>query len=196
DRFAPTTGYVHWSFDESDGRQFKADVSGRPASAFDAEVESVSDSSLAAVHAVGQRQQALSFNGHLYGRAAMPGISGNGPHTIAFWVQVKENALLSDAYAMVAWRAGTKKLGNRPVHISWNRNPTEGTVGVLRTDYAGGFALGATPLRDGRWHHIAVVFVPGDELGAPVQVKQYVDGRFEGEGAPSPPGSLTPALEL
>ena len=33
--------------------------------------------------------------------------------------------------------------------------PTEGTVGVLRTDYRGGFALGATPLRDGRWQCVS-----------------------------------------
>ncbi|HTD88638.1 MAG TPA: hypothetical protein VK850_18860, partial [Candidatus Binatia bacterium] len=46
-----------------------------------------------------------------------------------------------------------------------------------------------TPLRDGRWHFIAVVFVPGEDLSTPVEVKQYVDGRFEGEGKPSPPGT-------
>jgi hypothetical protein len=62
-------------------------------------------------------------------------------------------------------------------------------VGVLRTDYLGGYALGATPLRDGRWHHIAVVFVPDPDGRRPVEVKQYVDGRLEGEGRPSPPGS-------
>jgi hypothetical protein len=44
-------------------------------------------------------------------------------------------------------------------------------------------------LRDGRWHHIAVVFVPGEDPETPVEVKQYVDGRFEGEGKPSPPGT-------
>jgi hypothetical protein len=90
---------------------------------------------------------------------------------------------------MVAWGVNSSKLGSHPVHIGWNRNPTEGTVGVLRTDYGGGFALGATPLRDGRWHHVGVVFVPGDDPNTPVEVKQYVDGRFEGEGKPSPPGT-------
>jgi hypothetical protein len=109
---------------------------------------------------------------------------------------VPQDAQLSAAYAIVAWRAASKKLDARPVHISWNRNPSEGPIGVLRTDYGRGYALGATPLRDGRWHHVAVVFVPGDDAGTPVQVKQYVDGRLEGEGAPSPPGSKSPAPEL
>ena len=42
---------------------------------------------------------------------------------------------------MVAWGVNSSKLGSHPVHIGWNRNPTEGTVGVLRTDYGGGYAI-------------------------------------------------------
>src|SRR5262249_6270659 len=110
-------------------------------------------------------------------------------HTVSFWVNVPEEAQLPNAYAMVAWSADSKKLGSHPVHIGWNRNPTEGTVGVLRTDYGGGFGLGATPLRDGRWHPVAIIFAPGDGADPPAEVKQYVDGRFEGEGKPSPPGT-------
>jgi hypothetical protein len=34
-----------------------------------------------------------------------------------------------------------------------------------------------------------VVFVPDENEDATVEVKQYVDGRFEGEGKPSPPGT-------
>lgn len=75
-----------------------------------------------------------------------------------------------------------------PIHIGWNRNPGEGVIGVLRADYARGFALGTRALRDGEWHHVAVVFVPGVQADTPLQVKLYVDGRFEGEGRPSPPG--------
>jgi len=61
-------------------------------------------------------------------------------------------------------------------------------VGVLRTDYSGGFALGSSSLREGRWHHLAVVFIPARDANTPAEVKQYVDGRLEGEGRPSPPG--------
>jgi Concanavalin A-like lectin/glucanases superfamily len=59
----------------------------------------------------------------------------------------------------------------------------------LRTDYGGGFAVGSTSLRDGRWHHITVILIPGEDAKGFVEVKQYVDGRFEGEGKPSFPGS-------
>jgi len=189
DHFASATEYVHWSFDEASGDVLKADAFGRPLSAFDARLEDVSDTVLESVRTEGRWQRALRFNGHLFAKAAFPGISGSSSHTVAFWVKVPEDVSLSSAYAMVAWGANSKKLGSHPVHIGWNRNPTEGTVGVLRTDYGGGFALGATPLRDGRWHHVAVVFVPGEDVNTPVEVKEYVDGRFEGEGKPSPPGT-------
>jgi hypothetical protein len=189
DHFELATEYVHWAFDEADGDILKADGFGQPLGAYNARLEAVSENSLATVRTEGRWQRALRFNGHLFARAAFPGISGSSPHTVAFWVRVPEDMLLSSAYAMVAWGANSAKLGSHPVHIGWNRNPTEGTVGVLRTDYGGGFALGATSVRDGRWHHVAVVFVPGEEANTPVEVKQYVDGRFEGEGKPSPPGT-------
>ena len=189
DRFAPATKYVHWSFDEASGEVLKADAFGAPLNAFDAQLQEVSDTVLETVRTEGRWQRALRFNGHLFAKAPFPGLSGNSSHTIVFWVKVPEDVQLPGAYAMVAWSANSEKLGSHPVHIGWNRNATEGTIGVLRTDYGGGFALGATPLRDGRWHHVAVVFVPGEDEDTPVEVKQYVDGRFEGEGKPSPPGT-------
>jgi hypothetical protein len=90
---------------------------------------------------------------------------------------------------MVAWGVNSKNLGSHPIHVGWNRNPNEAALGVLRTDYGGGYAIGATPLRDGKWHHIAVVILPRDDPSNPLKVNQYVDGRLEGEGKPSPPGS-------
>ena len=104
---------------------------------------------------------------------------GNFPRTIAFWVKVPENAPLSGAYSMVAWRGDNEQLASRPVHIGWNRHPMEGPLGAIRTDFSGGHAMGMTPLRDGRWHHIAVIFLLSDDPATPVQVKQYVDGRLE-----------------
>ena len=189
DHFVSATEYVHWSFDEAGGDVLKADAFGAPLSKYDARLEEVSDAARGKIRTEGRWQGALRFNGHLFAKAAFQGVSGSSSHTVAFWVKVPEDASLASAYAMVAWGANSQKLGSHPVHIGWNRNPTEGTVGVLRTDYGGGFALGATPLRDGRWHHVAVVFVPGEDIKTPVEVKEYVDGRFEGEGKPSPPGT-------
>ena len=189
DHLLPATAFVHWSFDEVSGDVLRADAFGQSQTSYDAHLNQVSDNVLPSIHTEGRWGRALRFNGHLYAKADFAGISGKTPHTVAFWVKVPEDAQLPNAYAMVAWSAESKNLGSHPVHIGWNRNPTEGTVGVLRTDYGGGFALGATPLRDGRWHHVAIIFVPGEDAATPAEVKQYVDGRFEGEGKPSPPGT-------
>ena len=189
DHFLPPTDYVHWSFNETNGQRMHADSFGIPLNRYDMHLKAAMDiNELAAAHTDGNWGHAMAFDGRIFAKAAFPGLSGNSPRTVAFWMKVPTNAQLSDAYAMVAWRAESQKLGSRPVHICWNRNPAEGTVGVLRTDYGGGYALGATPLLDGRWHHISVAFVPGEDASTPVQVKQYVDGRLEGEGYPSPPG--------
>ena len=189
DRYVPPIGYARWSFDEADGDVFHAESSGLPANATDAKLKRASKPASAALHTAGRWGGALRFDGNSYARAAFPGMSENSPHTIAFWAKVPNDANLSSAYAMVAWASSGEKFGSHPFHIGWNRNPNEALVGVLRTDYGRGYAVGATPLRDGRWHHIAVVLMPRDDPDSTVEVRQYVDGRLEGEGRPSPPGS-------
>ena len=173
DRFNPATNYVHWSFDEDGGTLARADVRGVPASAFDAEIRPAN-----AARTTGRRNLALHFDGQSLAKVSFPGLSGPTTHTIAFWVKVPEDAQLSDAYSMVTWGLQSKKLGSRHVGINWNKDPAQGPLGVLRTDFRGGWAMGTTPLRDGHWHHVTVMFAPGDET-SPVQVRQYVDGRLE-----------------
>lgn len=187
DRFDPPVRYVRWTFDEWSGQTLVADEFGPRLPAYDATLIGANGRG-GALRVQGVSQNALCFDGVVFAKAPFPGISGKSPRTVLFWVKVPPDAQLSSAYAMVAWWADNPKLGSRPVHIGWNRNPSEGPVGVLRTDYLGGYALGTTSLRDGRWHHVAVVFVPGADGERPVEVKQYVDGRLEGEGRPSPPG--------
>ena len=174
-------GYVRWSFDKSRGRMFPAEAVGAefPAEKANLRVQGSSPRTRGDAHVAGFRGRALEFNGDIVSRAKVPGLSGSAPRTIAFWVKTPENAQLSNAYSMVAWRADSAELGSRPVHVSWNRNPAEGPLGAVRTDFSGGHAMGSTPLRDGRWHHVAVVFLPGDERDGQVHVKQYVDGRLE-----------------
>lgn len=179
---------VNWSFDELAGDLFRAKSFGILRGSPDAKVESTSDWGFLDQCVSGVFGRALSLDGELYAKAPFEGISERRPLTVMFWVRVPQDAPLWGAYAMVAWWVNNPKLGSRPVHIGWNRNANEGPIGALRTDYAGGYALGTTPLRDGRWHHVAVVLVPAPDPTAPLSVKQYVDGRLDGEGRPSPPG--------
>jgi len=187
ERFASAPAFAHWSFDEADGDVFAVDHAGLPSDPTIAEVKNIGSADLPAVHVPGKFRRAFRFDGRVYARAAFPGISDNTPHTVSFWVQVPRDAKTS--YAMVAWGVNSQQLGSHPIHITWNRMAAEGPLGVLRTDYLGGFAMGTTLLRDGNWHHVAVVFIPRDDTTRPLDVKQYVDGRLEGEGKPSQRGS-------
>jgi len=189
DHFTAPIAYAHWSFDEPTGALFAADAVGLSSNVSPAEIPNASNSMLSTLHVQGRWKGALQFNGHLYAKIPFPSISENIPHTVAFWVKIPRDATLSNAYAMIAWNPNHKALGAHPIHISWNRNPDEGVVGVLRTDYGRGYAMGATPLRDDRWHHVAVVFIPPDSPKTFMEVKQYVDGHLEGEGNLSPSGS-------
>jgi len=189
EKFAPDPNYAHWTFDYMDGATFGPEIMGLPQATRPAIVHVVTtDGRSTATLTKGHRNMALRFNGEDYAVAAFPGLSANWARTVAFWVKVPVDTQISEAYAMAAWLPNSPNLQFHPIHIGWNRNPGEGAVGVLRVDYARGFALGNTPLRNDRWHHVAVVFVPGAAADSPLQVKLYLDGRFEGEGRPSPPG--------
>ena len=173
--------FVHWSFDEAGGGIARAEVSGIAGASFDARIEGgASASDFSGAHVDGRWARALRFDGEFYAHAPLPQIE-HAARTVAFWVKVPEDAPLASS-SIVAWgaRDKTKRKSGEPfVQIGWNRNPTQGTPGALRADFGHGLAIGATPLRDGRWHHVAVVFVPGRRGEAFTQAKLYVDGRLE-----------------
>jgi hypothetical protein len=145
---------------------------------YEAKLESNSDTNLAEAHAGGHHGQALRLDGQLFARAPFPGIREHTPRTVAFWINVPEDASLPDAGALLAWPLGD---GAQNVTIGWNRDPSQGVLGALRTDAGRGSVVGSATLRDGHWHHLAVVFAPKgkDKPNGVWQVRQYVDGRLE-----------------
>ncbi len=177
DHFSPTVNFVHWSFNETSGDVVSAQVAGSAMKAADAQLKLSNADNLPAVHTPSPHGRALQFDGKLQASGHVAGISGTSPRTVAFWVKVPKEAV-TDAW-MVSWGTSVKKLYSRPVQISWNRRAGEGSFGALRTDFGGGYAISSQDLRDGRWHHVAVFFAPGEDPEAPVQVKQYIDGRLE-----------------
>ena len=171
ERSTLAANYVHWSFDESTGSLAAASVPG-----CEARIETTEDTALAAAHINGYRRGALRLGGPVFAKAALVGIRQRTARTVAFWVNVPAEAPLPDAGAILAWPIGG---AGRSVEIGWNRNPTHGPLGALRTEAGRGFVVGSTSLRDGRWHHVAVVFSPKPKSEAAMQVRQYVDGRLE-----------------
>ncbi len=162
-QFTQPAGYAHWTFDEADGAAIRAETIGMPA--FDSLIRA-NEPQLAQGH----RGRALVCDGERLASAEVPTATKAGT-TMAFWVRVPEDAALTDAGPMIALGGG------RIATVSWNRDPTQGAFGALRTETERGRVVGTASLRDGRWHHIAVVILPGG------RARQYVDGRLEAVAA-------------
>jgi Concanavalin A-like lectin/glucanases superfamily/FecR protein len=177
-RLAPPAGYVHWSFDEANGDHASAQTLGLAAGGFEAHLFGPRN----AAPSVGKWGGALALDGKQFARAPFPGISQRVARTVAFWVDIPADASPSEADAMVAWPLDSGGIVY-PVEIGWNRNPNDGAFGALRTGIGGGSIVGVTPLRDGRWHHLAVVFTPKRKSDSAMQIRQYVDGRLESPSA-------------
>ena len=128
---------------------------------------------------------ALKFDGRFEQQRPAPPLTHTTPHTVTFWVRIPAGTPLSAAGAMVAWVAGGGRSQGTPIHIAWNTDPAAGALGALRTECGHAAAVGATSLRDGRWHHVAVVFVPHGRGHGRLHVKQYVDGHLEGSVTPT-----------
>ncbi len=174
ERSSLPTKYVHWSFDGA-GAEFAAADPESNAAPF----QSLTGDSLAPARTDGYRRGGLRLDGQLSARAAFPGLRQKSARTVAFWVNIPADAPLTEAGAFVSWPLG---FAGRVMSVGWNRNPAQGPLGGVRTDIGRGYVVGNTPLRDGRWHHIAVVFSPkgkGDKGEGGMQLRHYVDGRLE-----------------
>ncbi len=172
DRWNHPVNFARWSFDVVKDGGFKGEASG---------LSGVFDITPANTSLIeGRWGQALHFSGHDALSVSAPGISNPASRAVAFWVRIPEDSKLSDAQALVTWSMRSKRLGSQTLQIGWNRNPNHGPLGALRTEIGKIYAVGATPLRDGKWHHIAVSFLPIRMSDGTLQATQYVDGRLEG----------------
>ncbi len=178
DRYTRPANFVHWSFDEEAGPA-RAQTIGLADGDFTAQLEPAGEALSAGTRTDGRWQRALLLDGRTFAKAPFPGIGKRAARTVAFWINVPAEAPLPDAGAMFAWSGGN----GRNTEIGWNRHPLDGALGTLRTSTGRNSLVGSAPLRDGRWHHLAVVFSPKPKADGHVQVRQYVDGRLDGLSA-------------
>ena len=169
DRLTQPANYVHWSFDEANGAIFPGTIIGSGSGEHGAVVQTANGFDYARLRAPGRFLSALRFDGSVSAVAPFAELSKRTARTAALWVKVGEDEPLAKAGAMLSWSG---------VEIGWNRNPELGPPGALRTRAGRATVAGTTPLRDGRWHHVAVVLNPGRKPDM-MQVRQYVDGRLE-----------------
>ncbi len=154
---------AYWSFDEFDGTS-TPDMTDNGYDATVVEGEPVlTDDAI--------KGQALEFDNNAYLNVPWTGVQGDTPRTIALWTKFSTDN--EDGPIFVAW--GNNIEGEK-WHFRINDNAGNGTVGAIRTEYAGGNQTTAsTPITDGEWHLIHSVF----EGQHPQDVMHYVDGLFD-----------------
>ena len=180
-RIASALRFIHWSFDEAEGPAVRADQNGLAAPDYDATIDAPqTGAELAPLRTAGRTGGALNLDGTHSAHVTFRGISANTPRTVAFWLKVPADARLTESRAAIAWlAAGAKKNALQPLQIGWNSEPSQGALGALRVDFRRGSVIGTGDLRDGRWHHIAIVLVPNERANGSLHIRNYVDGHLE-----------------
>jgi hypothetical protein len=106
-----------------------------------------------------------------------PGISGRAARTVALWVRLPESDPDRAWESILVW-GDTRDSGGKFV-MTWNFLPECGQLGALRFGCRDGYVVGTTDLRDGRWHHLAIVFGGEADPHTAMPVRLYVDGKVE-----------------
>ncbi|MCC9607324.1 FecR domain-containing protein [Blastopirellula sp. JC732] len=118
-----------------------------------------------------------------YLETQLPGIAQDHPRTICFWVRIPKDAQPEHAYSMISWGDWSKAGGK--FQVGWNSRKLikAGVQGAIRTEISGGYVIGQNDLRDGRWHHIGIVYLGGteEETRGDIRnrIRMYVDGQLE-----------------
>jgi hypothetical protein len=164
---------IHWSFDSWEGAVHAADTSGhvlefrrndRPAPP-----DLIDGPFGSALRLDGRAACALSN---------YPGIGGSQPRTVSCWIRLAPDTPSGSGAAngIISWgvdRSGAKW------QIGWNKAAAQGNIGAPRVEVGNGHVVGSTDLRDGRWHHLAVVCPGGSRAEVSTHVRIYLDGKLE-----------------
>ena len=176
ERVSRPTHWVRWSFDEPGGVAF-AETGKQGSEMFSAQIEPPGEALSAGTRTEGRWNRALLLDGKTFAQAPFPRVTKFTQRTVAFWIQIPVETSAANGGTILAWPLG----GNgRGIEVGWNRDPLEGTVGALKTGNGRHSLIGNTPIRDGQWHHLAVVFSVKQKATGNLQMRQYVDGRLDG----------------
>ena len=122
---------------------------------------------------------ALAFDGDgLTAISNYPGVGGASARTVSFWIKLDPDVPGNQRTpnGILSWGSTHQ---TRKWQVSWNTRTMEGAVGAPRVEFGNGYLIGSTDLRNGRWHHIAVVFLGGETTDVSTHVRIYVDGRLD-----------------
>lgn len=171
--------YVRWSFDEEEGEichdTGKGLGDGKSAARFQVDVEGGEGPK----RIEGPFSGAIHLGGRAYLASRFEGIGKTQSRSVAFWVRVPKDFGANEGFGVVSW--GSYRTTGTAWQVAINSLEEEGLPGRLRIGTNPKEVVGHTDLRDGKWHHCAVVLY-GDAEGranAGTHVLLYVDGRLE-----------------
>ena len=167
---------LHWPFEEGSGTS-TADLSGSNHEGTLTNMDPASDwisSGLADIP--GGTSYALDFDGNNdfvnAATTSYKGITGRLARTVSAWIKTT-----ADNPPIISW--GNDVVSKKFVFRVQDSN---GTNGAIRIEAAGGYIVGAKPVDDGTWHHVAAV-CPADTSLKTSDVRLYVDGEIQGISA-------------
>lgn len=164
---------IHWSFDEWNGN-----------STWDSSHQQILTVGKGSRKSTPERVEgpfgtALRFDGtSIYAKSDYPGVGGSQARTVACWVRVQADSEVSPRSpgGIVAWGLVRP---NESWQLAWNHDDRQGILGAPRVEFGDGYAIASTDLRDGQWHHLAVVCLSGPNANVATHVRIYLDGRLE-----------------
>ena len=176
---ASRSKFIHWPLDDGNGRTASVNSNGL----------GNEDSNLTLLGALNSEPPgwvggvfggALNFNGKgSYTESSYRGIPDGEPRTVCCWVKAPVNFVPEEGYSIISWGHHAPSDPGAAWQISINPIERDGPIGRLRLGILEGQIVGLTDLRDGQWHHVAVVLYEGDNPNVGTHVLLYVDGRLE-----------------
>jgi len=178
-RRTESLGFIHWSFDEGAGL-FSVPTSGGMDAGGSDMVFHAMDRGRAPRWEEGMFGTALGFDGRgAFAESGFPGIGGDKPRTVCFWVKVPDDFSTRQGFGIVSWGQYSENRPGEVWQISVNPLVKSGPIGRLRVGLHAGQVVGETDLRDGQWHHVAVVLYGGSQPNVGTHVMLYLDGEPE-----------------
>lgn len=169
---AAVSASAHWTFDAWKGNSTADETRAQL-------IKSVSDHKPSPPDlTTGPFGQALRFRGDgVFAKSDFALSKPNSPKTLACWVRVPVNADARAAnHGILTW--GADRSGPK-WQVTWNRQDMQGNIGAPKVEYGDGYVTGSSDLRDGEWHHLAIVIFSGPKTGVASHVRIYLDGKLE-----------------
>ncbi|MEM1296395.1 MAG: LamG-like jellyroll fold domain-containing protein [Verrucomicrobiota bacterium] len=173
-----TTPYVYWGFNEGQGETFSA--AGRDLQP-EKGIGSFTQRGNAAAKPTwvsGIDGSALEFDSKVWANTEHPGIGGNQDRTVACWIKIPDDPKQNELSPLISWglREGKETSQSWMLAVARYTLKKPETAGVLALNFGNQRSFGTTNLRDGQWHHVAVVAMEVEDGSA---ILFYIDGQLE-----------------